>query len=226
MSSQEFVKIAISQYTIHGNAQKATAMSAYMRNLFPYLGINRPQRDVINKELFSLIKGVVNEGFIIESVSLLWQKEEREYQYLALDLMVKYVSKLTPSVLPIILDLAQQKAWWDSIDLLATKIIGKLVEKYPVLKETMDELSVHDNNWLKRIAILHQISYKHHTETTRLFRYCLINAHHTDFFIRKAIGWALREYSKTNALAVREFVQQNQDILSNLSKKEALKRIG
>lgn len=225
MTSQEFVKEVVSCYERESNPQKAKAMSAYMKNLFPYLGISRPERDKINKPLFLLIKKEVNENFLKEVATAMWQKQEREYHYFALDLLSKFVNHLTPSALPFLTDLAVQHAWWDSIDYLASKIIGKIILKYRDLQETMDILSKDDNIWLKRIAILHQLSYKQKTDSSRLFRYCLINAENPDFFIRKGIGWALREYAKTNPQAVIDFVGANEQMLSNLSKREALKRL-
>lgn len=225
MTSQEFVKEVVSHYERGSNPQKAKEMSAYMRNLFLYLGISRPERDKINKPLFLLIKREVNENFLKEVVTAMWQKQEREYHYFALDLLSKFVNCLTPSTLPFLIGLAAQHAWWDSIDYLASKIIGKIILKYPDLRETMDRLITDDNNWLKRIAILHQLSYKQKTDANRLFYYCLTNAENPDFFIRKGIGWALREYAKTNPQAVIDFVEANENTLSNLSKREALRRL-
>lgn len=225
MTSQEFVRELVSCYEQELNPQKAKAMSAYMRNRFPYLGINRPERDKINKLLFPLIKKEVNENFLKEVTTAMWQKQEREYHYFALDLLSKFVNHLTPSALPFLTDLAVQHAWWDSIDYLASKIIGKIILKYPDLQAAMDILNTDDNIWLKRIAILHQLSYKQKTDPIRLFHYCLTNAKNSDFFIRKGIGWALREYAKINPQAVIDFVEANEGTLSNLSKREALRRL-
>jgi 3-methyladenine DNA glycosylase AlkD len=225
MTSQEFVKEVVNHYQRGRNPQKAKEMSAYMRNLFPYLGISRPERDKINKPLFILIKNEVNENFLKEVVTAMWQKQEREYHYFALDLLSKFVNHLTPSALPFLTDLAVKQAWWDSIDYLASKIIGKIILKYPDVQQAMDRLSIDDNNWLKRIAILHQLSYKQKTDPSRLFHYCLANAANPDFFIRKGIGWALRAYAKTNRQAVIDFVEANENTLSKLSKREALRRL-
>jgi 3-methyladenine DNA glycosylase AlkD len=200
-------------------------MTAYMRNLFPYFGINRPERELINKEIFPQIKAVASEAFLKEIASLCWQKSEREYHYFALDLLSKHIKLLNAQSLSWLLELAVRHAWWDSIDFLAIKVIGKLVLNFPELAERMEELSVHENKWLRRIAIIHQIPFKKNTDEKKLFQYCLYNASDTDFFIRKAIGWALREYGKTNPTAVVAFVEKYNDLFSNLTKKEALRRI-
>jgi 3-methyladenine DNA glycosylase AlkD len=225
MTITSFVEIIEHHYQAHQNPQRAKEMSAYMRNLFPYLGINRPQRDEINKLLFPLVKQYVNTSFLEEVATLLFQKQEREYHYFALDLLLKYIHHLDENSIHTIEKLALQYSWWDSIDFFATKIVSKLLAKYPALWEKIDEWSVSDELWLRRIAIICQIPFKKKTNEKRLFQYCLYNAQDKDFFIRKAIGWALREYTKTNAVAVIDFVNKYEELFSPLSKKEALRRL-
>lgn len=225
MTTTQFLQIVEQHYTAHQNPEKAVAMAAYMKNWFPFLGINRPQRKEINQSLFTIIKPTVNKDFLEETAFLLFQKKEREYHYFALDLLGKYINHLDENSILNIEKLATQNAWWDSIDFIATKIVSHLLKKYPTLWEKIDEWSVHDHLWLRRIAIICQIPFKKATDTKRLFQYCLYNAPDKDFFIRKAIGWALREYSKTNPVAINEFVAKNEAIFSNLTQKEALKRI-
>lgn len=225
MTTQELLIIIAQHHEAYRDTATATAMSAYMRNLFPFLGINRPQRNEINKKLFALIKDHVNKQMLEEVASALYQKQEREYHYFALDLLAKYAHYLDQESLSAIKELAMQHAWWDSIDFIATKIVSKLIIKYPIFWEQIEEWSVADNLWLRRIAIICQIPLKKKTDEKRLFQYCLYNAQDKDFFIRKAIGWALREYSKTNPVGVIDFVAKNAMVFSNLTQKEALKRI-
>jgi 3-methyladenine DNA glycosylase AlkD len=225
MTSPELIGIVEQHYQANRNPQKASEMSAYMRGLFPYLGIQRPQRDELNKAIFLLAKEGIDRTLLEETALSLFQKPEREYHYFALDLLLKHINLLNSSSLAIIEQIAQQHTWWDSIDFIATKIVSRLIEKYPVLWERIDELSVHENLWLRRMAIICQIPFKKKTDEKRLFQYCLANATDKDFFIRKAIGWALRQYSKTNPMAVKEFVGKYESTLSNLTQKEALRRI-
>ena len=112
-------------------------------------------------------------------------------------------------------------SWWDTIDYIATRGAGELIKKYPSLIKVMDEWSTHENMWLRRIAILHQMKYKNKTDTKRLFSYCMKNAMDKEFFIQKAMGWALREYAYVDANAVLDFVANH--TLPNLTVREAKK---
>lgn len=225
MTPQAYIDLVTARYEEIRKPSKAKEMSAYMRNLFPYLGINKPERVQLNKEIFPIIKQIVNEDFLKEIVLLCWQKQEREYQYFAMDLLQKYFDHLSPRFMPLITYMAMQKSWWDSIDLLAIKIVSRLVSKFPELQQTIDEFGVHEYLWLRRIAIIYQIPFKRKTNTQLLFRFCLHNATDKDFFIRKAIGWALREQTKSDPQSVIDFVSKYEEILSPLSKKESLKKI-
>jgi 3-methyladenine DNA glycosylase AlkD len=115
------------------------------------------------------------------------------------------------------------KPWWDTVDGIATRIVGPMVLATPDLVARMDAWLETDNLWLVRTAILHQLGWRERTDADRLWRYCQRRADHADFFIRKAIGWVLRQYSKTDAEAVRRFVAANASTLSPLSQREALK---
>src|SRR6266540_1420745 len=117
------------------------------------------------------------------------------------------------------------KSWWDTVDALAAHLVGPIVANHPATVSTMDEWAGEENVWLARTAILHQLTYKEATDTERLFRYCVTRADHRDFFIRKAIGWALRQHAWTDPGAVRRFVAAHTDRLSPLSVREALKNV-
>jgi len=114
------------------------------------------------------------------------------------------------------------KSWWDTVDALAANVVGPLVRANPPLVAVMDEWIVDGDHWLVRTAILHQLHARGRTDTDRLFGYCTRRAGDREFFVRKAIGWALREYSKTDAAAVRQFVTTHPE-LSPLSAREALR---
>jgi 3-methyladenine DNA glycosylase AlkD len=122
-------------------------------------------------------------------------------------------------------ELITTKSWWDTVDPLAARFVGGLVRRHPQLLAEMDRWSVEENMWLVRTAILHQLYYGAQTDTARLFEYCTRQAGHPDFFVRKAIGWALRQYARTDADAVREYLAKNQARLSPLSAREASKHL-
>jgi 3-methyladenine DNA glycosylase AlkD len=177
---------------------------------------------VLTRPLIKKVKPFLDEAFLKQSVLLLWKLPEREYQYLAINLLYTYSDQTSQETLLLIEKLVTTKSWWDSVDSFAG-LVGKLVWRFPDWKNTLDDYSTHENFWLRRIALLYQLSYKDKTDSQRLFRYCRMNAAEEEFFIRKAIGWALREYSKTNPNAVSDFLNKHQGRLSALSIREASK---
>ena len=151
-----------------------------------------------------------------------WLQPEREWQYVACGYLRRHVAAASPAFIATARQLVTTKSWWDTVDTLASHTVGPLVRAHPTLGDVMDDWIRSDNHWLARTAILHQLGAKAATDADRLFRYCAARATDTEFFVRKAIGWALREYSKTDGPAVRRFVREHPD-LSGLSRREALK---
>lgn len=147
---------------------------------------------------------------------------EREFQNVALDMLERRVKKLDKSYIGLFETLITTKPWWDTIDPIASKLIGSFMLKYPELIEDYPEKWIASGDmWLQRTAILFQLKYKAKTNVPLLFRYIDNCSESREFFIQKAIGWALREYAKTDAAAVRRFVQERR--LAPLSRREALK---
>ncbi|MFN0146375.1 MAG: DNA alkylation repair protein [Dehalococcoidia bacterium] len=205
----------------YADPAKAAAMRKYMRNLFPFLGIPSPaRRELQRKALAGLARPT--EGELGVLAGHLWELSEREYQYAAMDILAKHVRVCGPGFLAAARTLITTKSWWDTVDGLAADVAGDLVRRFPELAVTMDAWVESDNLWLRRTALIHQLRYKEKTDTERLFRYCLARAGETDFFIRKAIGWAVRQYSWTDPGAVAAFVAAHEAELSPLSRREAL----
>ncbi len=205
----------------HADPTKAAAMRKYMRDLFPFLGIPSPQRRKLQREaLAGLPKPTEDELTIL--AGHLWELPEREYQYAALDILSRHGHVLGPDFVATARTLITTKSWWDTVDGLAANVVGGIVARYPARAETMDRWIAAENPWLVRTALIHQLRYKERTDTGRLFAYCERQAGHPDFFIRKAIGWALRQYSWTDPGAVSAFVAAHEVALSALSKREAL----
>jgi 3-methyladenine DNA glycosylase AlkD len=200
--------------------EKAVSMSAYMRHQFAFLGIPAPLRQASTKAAFSSL-GVRKKPLETELVRSLWALSEREYQYTALEYLHLCQKKLGEQHLALLETLICSKSWWDTVDSLAP-LVGMVVQRHAHLQEVMDAWAVHPNFWLRRVAILHQLRLKHQTDRQRLFGYIEHNLLDKEFFIRKAIGWSLREYAKTDAGAVLEFVELHPE-LSKLSKREAMK---
>lgn len=222
MTPKTFVQKVQVTLKAERNPEKAASMAAYMKDQFPFLGLPQPELKRLSIPMLNEIKPFVDAKFLHQSVLLLWKLTEREYHYVAITLLYNHTKQAEHSTLELIENLVVQKSWWDTVDSLAT-LVGKLAWQFPEWLETLEHYSAHENFWLRRIALLYQLTYRKKTDQKRLFRYCLINAEEKEFFIRKAIGWALREYSKTNPDAVRAFLAENKNRLSSLSVREASK---
>ncbi|WP_343223684.1 DNA alkylation repair protein [Paenibacillus oenotherae] len=208
----------------HSDEDKAVAMAAYMRDQFPFLGIKSPERVEATRQ-FLKEKGTPELEELDAIVRALWKLPEREYQYTALLLMEKRLKKLDASWIGLLEMMITTASWWDTVDIIAGKLVGGLFGRYPeLIPEYGDKWIASDNLWLRRSALLFQLGYKGKTDKDLLFGYIRQCADEEEFFIRKAIGWALREYAKTDEHAVRAFVKETP--LSALSVREALKRIG
>jgi 3-methyladenine DNA glycosylase AlkD len=202
---------------------KAAAMAAYMRGQFAFLGIQSPAQKALAREALAGLPRPAEDDLRDVAVAC-WALPEREYQYFACGWLRRHAKVCSAGFLETARELITAKSWWDTVDTLAAHLVGTLVTRHPALVSTMDAWSADANLWLARTAILHQLTYKEETDAARLFRYCARQAEHRDFFIRKAIGWALREYSRTDPEAVRSFVESHR--LAPLSAKEALRLLG
>jgi 3-methyladenine DNA glycosylase AlkD len=196
-------------------------MKAYMRGQYEYFGIASPERRIIfaeHKKKYGLIPGDI----LNETVKACWQASEREYQYFAMEMLNKVSKKSNPEIIQLYEYMISEKSWWDTIDFIAANLVGSYFKKYPELinsktAEWMDS----DNMWLQRTCLIFQLKYKGQLDTELMESFILKLKDSKQFFIRKAIGWILREYSKTNPEYVKNFVQNNS--LSGLSHVEALK---
>lgn len=204
------------------NPARAVPMAAYMRDQFPFLGIPRPTQKALTREALAGLDRP-NEADLTAVALACWQRPEREYQYVACMLLRRHARVCGPQFIDTARHLIVTRSWWDTVDTLAAHLIGALVSHHPALVSHIDTWLVDPDRWLVRTALLHQLTYKEHTDSRRLFHYCATQAGHPDFFVRKAIGWALREYARTDPAAVRGFVNSYQHKLAALSIREALR---
>jgi 3-methyladenine DNA glycosylase AlkD len=211
-------------YAAARDPDRAEPMVAYMRGQFPFLGITAPQQRTLAGEVMAGLSGPA-EADLRDVALACWDMPEREYQHFATRLLRRHVSACGADLLGTVRVLITAKPWWDTVDELAVHIVGPLVARFPHLVATMDAWSIDRDLWLVRTAILHQVRYRDTTDKERLFRYCAAQAAHRDFFVRKAIGWALREYAKSDPDAVRTFVADHRQSLSGLSAREALRHL-
>ena len=204
---------------------RAAPMQAYMRDQFVFLGVAAPQRRLAARGLLAGLKGIAADT-LLEHAQLLWQQPQREYQHVALDMLALHRRQLGVEHLPALLGLARQRAWWDSVDGMAG-IVGDVLQAelrrggdghahmLPALQ--------HADFWLRRIAMLHQLGWRADTDAGWLFGAALALAPEDEFFIRKAIGWALRDYARHAPAEVLAFATEHRRQLSPLSYREALK---
>ena len=198
---------------------RAVQMQAYMKNRFPFLGIPKPQ---LKATLKPHLKAAVREGGDWQTIDACWQAEAREYQYAALELLRAAQRQLTPADLPRLHRLITTKSWCDTIDSL-DRIVGGIALRYPEINAVILKWSVDENFWLRRVAIDHQLLRKEKTDTALLAQILDNNLGQSEFFINKAIGWALRDYSKTNPEWVREYIESRREKMAALSIREASK---
>ncbi len=210
-------------FETHRNPFYAEKMKAYMKGQFEYYGIQSSMRRDLQKYHIKSYGLPVQSDFenIIKEC---WARKERELQYCGLELFDKYLRKNDEVFTGLIEHMVVNKSWWDTVDGIASWLIGTTFKRHPELivpqtRKWMDS----GNIWLQRCCLLFQLKYKEATDTDLLYSYITELADNKTFWIRKAIGWVLREYSKTNPDTVIEFVNSHQ--LSNLSRKEALKVI-
>ena len=205
----------------NGNEELAIPMANYMKNLFPFLGIKTPERKELSKKFLNERKKDTEVDW--EFIYKCFELPEREFQYLAISYMNAVKKLFIIDDMDRIKELITLKSWWDSVDSISP-IVGFICLEYPYIKvDVIDKWIFSENIWLKRASILFQLKYKKKTDTEFLTKAIINNSNTSEFFINKAIGWALREYSKTDKRWVKDFIINNQ--LSKLSIKEGSKYI-
>ncbi len=201
------------------DTSKSTPMSAYMKHVAPFLGVSAPERRAAVRPL-----GQPPLEELPVLARALWSLPEREYAYVACDWLERATRKGPASLLPLILELVRSRSWWDTVDSLSASV-GNLVAGHPELAAEMDSWITDADFWVARVSILHQLGRGSATDADRLFRLCLVRAHETEFFIRKAIGWALRDFAWRDPDAVDRFVSAHREELSALTIREATKNL-
>ncbi len=204
----------------HRDAADATQMEAYMKGIAPFYGLKAPQRRAC---LANSWKGFDPNYVQLEAlVRDWWQKDEREWHYSAMELLFRHKKVWPMESIELIEWLIRQHSWWDTVDMLAAKVAGYYFQQHPDQTEkVIPEWINHQNMWINRSAILFQLGYKANTNTDLLRKTIVPHLASKQFFHQKAIGWALRQHTKTDPEWVRQFVQSNK--LKPLSLREAKK---
>jgi len=210
-------------FRLAANPTNAAAMQRYMKYVAPFFGLKTPIRRTL---LHAHVKqqGLPPMAELPAIVRSAFSQCEREWHYSGMDLLMSMAKKLGPEHLPLLEELITTKSWWDTVDALATNVVGVVLKRHPKEIPYWNEHWVMgEDMWLVRTSILFQLKWKHDTDQALLFGNIERHAGHRDFFIRKAIGWALRQYGRTDPEAVRAFVETR--TLSPLSVREALRSL-
>jgi 3-methyladenine DNA glycosylase AlkD len=210
-----------------GDARKAPDMQRYMKSELPFRGVASPERSALAKRLFAALV-LSTEASWRAAVLTLWrQAEYREERYMAIALTGerRYAAWQTPAVLPLHEELIVTGAWWDYVDEIASRRVGPLLRRFPrELTPVMHAWATDTDLWKRRTSIICQLTFKEGTDTGLLSTAIEANLDERDFFIRKGIGWALRQFAHTEPAWVRAFVDSHPR-LSPLSVREAVKHL-
>ena len=207
----------------HGDPAIAQPMAKYMKHRFAFFGIQSTRRKALVTELVKESSRIPLSNFMRE-VKALWTYEERECQYVGLDMMIRNKKRIPIQNIEEVEWLIINRSWWDTVDALASHVIGEMFSYPSALRaEYLDRWLTIDNIWLNRTCLLYQLKYRQSTDFDALSRYIGALKHKEEFFIQKAIGWSLRQYSKSDPARVRDYIQSDQ--FSALVMREASKYI-
>jgi len=211
-------------FSKHANTKNASQMKDYMRGQFEFYGIKTKERRGLLKQAIATNKEEVVTN-VREITCQLYKQPQREFHLTANEIFDKQLrKKYQESDITLIEKLITENSWWDTVDFIAKWVLGHYLTMYPdMVEKTITRFSNVDNMWLNRSTIIFQLGYKHNTDEKLLFRQCMVHKESNEFFIQKAIGWALREYGKTNPKSVLNFV--NSTSLKPLSQREAIRNI-
>ncbi|RJP46957.1 MAG: DNA alkylation repair protein [Anaerolineaceae bacterium] len=213
----------ISLFETHADPEQAAPMKKYMRDQFEYLGIKSPQFKELMKQHIAA-HGLPPADELDSIARELWSLPQREFQYAATSLIGRMEKKLPKGFAPTFEHLITHKSWWDTVDTLAGNPVGVHFQRFPDVSEKfLAKWRKSDNFWLRRTCILFQLNYNEETDFDLLCEIVRENLGSKEFFINKAIGWALRQYARTDPKAVKKFVKTTD--LHPLSRREAMKHL-
>ncbi|MDP8240542.1 MAG: DNA alkylation repair protein [Candidatus Hatepunaea meridiana] len=225
MSIHPLITEIRSAYRSAANAENALAMRNYMKSEMLFHGVKSAMRKEINSIVFRKFK-IISFAEYECVIRELWATEYREERYSAISFARKHKKFQTLDALPIYRMMIETGAWWDFVDEIAAHLIGNMLQTFPAeMKEELKRWIKDDNLWIRRTAILAQLRFKKDTDHEMLFDFCRQCLDEKTFWIRKAIGWALRQYSKDEPDRVREFFNKYRDRMSTVTLKEVVKYI-
>jgi 3-methyladenine DNA glycosylase AlkD len=223
MTPTEYAEALQAFFAPFENSYNAGRMSKYMLNKFEFFGIPSPLRKQLTGQ-FTKLNGNPVHDQLDETVKLIWQMPQRELHYAIMEIASRKVYLADDERIHLFEWMIANQSWWDTVDYIASNLVGPWLFRYRHMTgEVTSHFMQSGNLWLQRTVLLFQLKYKRNTDQDLLYRYIKELNSSKEFFIRKAIGWALREYSKNNPSSVLEFTANTE--LSPLSRREALKVI-
>lgn len=225
MDADALTALVAGRLATGADPDKAGPMAAYMKTDMPFFGVQKAGRVPILREIKAQFPPA-NRDEYRTAVLALWQQPHREEKYLAISYAGSFPRFVTLASVPLYRSMIIEGAWWDFVDGIATSLIGTVLFNQRDRMTPKVEAWIDDRDmWIRRTAIIAQLGHKGATDTDLLFDACERRMHETEFFVRKAIGWALRDYAKTDPAAVAGFVTMHRDGLSGLSYREATKHL-
>ncbi len=222
LSSADYYQIMVTHLEQNGNPGIAAAQQKYMRDQFKFYGLKSPERRLIQKAIL-VEYGMPSVEQLPKLLDLMWQNPHRDLQLYGIDLIERSIKKVEKDFINVLEKLIITKSWWDTVDMLAGKLAAQHFKRFPeLLPAYPNKWMVSKNMWLQRSAIIFQLKYRKTTDTDLLFNYILQVKGSKEFFLQKAAGWALREYSKTDWEFVLDFIETHPD-LAPLTRREGLK---
>jgi len=223
--ADDFVSEIVAGLAAAADPARAGPMRAYMRDQFPFLGVQAPAQAVVLRRAIAAAGRPDAEGEVVAAVDALWVLPEREHRYAGCGLVRRFAPRASTDLAGPLARWITTDPWWDTCDVLARRGAGEVVRHHPELRSMMDEWLAGDDLWLTRAALLHMGTWKSDIDRAWVFAACVARAEHPDFFIRKAIGWILRDLAWVDPDAVESFVEGPGAVVSPLSKREALKNV-
>lgn len=207
----------------HADNEKAAQMEKYMRNKFKFYGLQAKQRRKLSRHLQTKDNRPPHSQ-LSQVIIKLWTKDKRELHYFAMELFENYKKDFRIGDIKLLVYMIKNKSWWDTVDFISKKLVGEYFKIHLQFRDEFNNKWIKSNDiWLQRTALLFQLAYKKDTDPELLFNNIKKLKDIDEFFIQKAIGWSLREYSRIAPKKVENFIKNNK--LSSLSTREGLKVI-
>ncbi|MFN0203249.1 MAG: DNA alkylation repair protein [Bacteroidia bacterium] len=210
-------------YLEHGEPERAAYMQAYLKDHFECYGLDAPKRRALDKAFFAE-NALPTAEELPQVLSECWAAPQREMQHVGMEMMEKLHKKWTIETIDLLEMMIVEKSWWDTVDFIASHLVAKYFQKFPQQIAPITEKWMEtENMWLQRSCLIFQLFYKDKTDFPLLLSFIEHTCHSNEFFLQKAIGWALRQYARTDPEGVRDAV--NRLTLKPLSKREAMKHL-